>query len=431
MNAESQIKSGVKQALGTVGLRKPAVQAWKNLGRRLGPWRPPEHSGARLTPKRLLNYWRVQRDLRNTTTVVSGYPVVLTIEAANACNLRCPHCFTGAGEVGRDKGMLQMPLYEKLLDELGDYLFNIEFYNWGEPLLNKRLEDMIAMATRRGISTYISTNFSVPFDDARAERIVAAGLDLLGVSLDGATQESYEQYRVRGDFNLVLDNVRKINAAKKKLGSAKPEVAWEFHLFPHNLHELDRARDMARELRMTFMPSKGWVTGADWDTEGKYADPPPGRAAPCYFLWQRAVVNIDGGVAPCCSTFYTEDDYGVIDVQPERQDGQIALGSLHYSSFRELWNNESFQRSRAMFANRDATPEGDRAMVCYDCPITVTYDAIQKHRRAGQPMSTFQQPFGPNDGFNYFLTRKPARAQKPAEPQPLELMETPPALRHT
>lgn len=77
---------------------------------------------------------------------------------------------------------MSLELYRRLLDELGDYLFEVEAFNWGEPLLSPHIGTMIAETTARGIATRVNTNFSVPFDAARAERLVAAGLKVLTVS---------------------------------------------------------------------------------------------------------------------------------------------------------------------------------------------------------------------------------------------------------
>jgi organic radical activating enzyme len=271
---------------------------------------PYQYEGVQLTPKRVLNYWQGRIEKSRGAEQVRAYPTVLTIEATNVCNLRCPACFTGAGQDGREKSMLQAPLFNRLLNELGDRLLQIEFYNWGEPLLNKNLFPMIRKAADRGISTIISSNLSFPLDDARAEELVRSGLHVLGVSVDGATQAVYEQYRVRGDLALLLDNVKKINAAKQRLGSKTPDLTYEYHLFAHNLHEVEEARRIANELGMRFMLSKGWVAGPDWDPEGTYNGSVRPEAGRCGFLWDHAVVHNDGGVAPCCATFYKEDDYG-------------------------------------------------------------------------------------------------------------------------
>src|SRR4030043_2350783 len=137
---------------------------------------PPTYEGSKLTLKRLLNLYIVRYQYNCGHTKLLGYPLRLTVEAANMCAPRCPGCSTGRGEVARERSFLPSCLYQRLLDELGDYLMRVEFYNWGESLLNKNIYAMIQEANRRGINTTVSTNFSFPFDSARAERLVASGL---------------------------------------------------------------------------------------------------------------------------------------------------------------------------------------------------------------------------------------------------------------
>src|SRR5439155_1564519 len=137
----------------------------------------------------------------------------------NICNLECPACFTGAGDLGRPRSHLSLDLYRPVLAELAPYLLEVEFYNWGEPLLAKHIFPMIEEASAAGAHTTVSTNFSFPFDAARAERLVSSGLSVLGVSIDGARQESYEQYRRRGKLATVLENCRAVRDAKRRVGS--------------------------------------------------------------------------------------------------------------------------------------------------------------------------------------------------------------------
>jgi MoaA/NifB/PqqE/SkfB family radical SAM enzyme len=379
---------------------------------------PYKYPGVQLTPARLLNYWHGRIEKSRGVEKVRAYPTVLTIEATNVCNLRCPACFTGASQAGRDKSMLQASMFERVLDELGSRLLQIEFYNWGEPLLNKELCPMIRKAADRGISTIISSNMSVPMDDARAEEIVASGLNILGVSVDGATQEVYEQYRVRGNLELLFENVRKVTAAKRRLGSKTPQVVYEYHLFKHNLHEVEEARRIAKELEMDLMISKGWVAGPDWDEPGEFNrkfDPQPGR---CGFLWDHAVIHNDGGVAACCAVFYKEDDYGTIN--GSRSNGaqapspapsgepSVPMSELHQKRFHDVWNNDRFRTSRRMFANRPNEPR-NTDLICYDCPVTDLWRKQRAHVASGGN-GTVTTELAYNDGFNYFFNRRPARA---------------------
>ena len=180
-------------------LRHRAVQLRNGVLRRSGihsaylSVRPPRYPGLKLTAKRLLNYYLAKFQRARGNIKVRGYPLLLTFEATNVCNLHCPYCFTGDGQIGRKRTMMPMDMYQRLIDELGDYALLIDFYNWGEPLLNKNIYEMVGLASGRGISTIISTNFSVTFDQKRAEKLVNSGLAILGAGIDGASQETYEQ----------------------------------------------------------------------------------------------------------------------------------------------------------------------------------------------------------------------------------------------
>ena len=359
---------------------------------------PPAYPGVRLSARRLLNlYLSRWQEGRGHTRLISR-PIKLTVEATNICNLRCPACFTGAGLPGRTKSHMSLDFYQQLLDEFGDYLFSLEFFNWGEPLLAKHIFAMIEQATRRGISTTVSTNFSFPFDAERAERIVTSGLQILGVSIDGARQETYEQYRVRGQLDTVLRNVALVRDAKRRLGSATPRLIWQYHVFPHNLEDVETSRTMAAELGMDMAVSKGWTVGQEWDPKSEhrffwYPTPP----APCRFLWQEAVVHNEGGVAPCCGTYYPTDDVGHL---------ATTAGEPGAANFGEVWNNEKMRQARQLYRNRSA-PDAPRDHVCYDCPLTVIWEKWQVHQSSGTS-APFEAGFGTNDCFNYFWNRRPA-----------------------
>jgi MoaA/NifB/PqqE/SkfB family radical SAM enzyme len=379
---------------------KSAVRRIPGASKTYNFLRLPGDDGVKITPRRLFNLYRVRHQYERGDTVVSGYPIILTVEAGNVCNLRCPACFTGAGEVGRVRSFMPLELYRKLLSELGDYLFRVDFYNWGEPLLSKDIYTMIEEAKRYGIGTNVSTNFSLPFDQDRAERLVKSGLDVLGVSIDGATQEAYEKYRVRGNLERVLANCRLVYEAKRRLGSSTPRMVWEFHVFEHNFHEVETAKAIAAELEMDISIEKGWVNGEEWNPEGEFKFYLEPHALRCDFLWQRAVVQNDGGISPCCGTFYREDDYGKVAIGPD---------DVAASSFMEVWNNQTFQTARRFFRSRSGSDD-EKKLICFECPSTRTWEDRSNHLAAGGRLSDFKGRYSTNDSWNYFFERRPDRS---------------------
>ena len=107
------------------------------------------------------------------------------------------------------------------------------------------------------------------------------------------------------------------------------------------------------------------------------------------------MINADGGVAPCCGTFYREDDVGRLE--ETEGDGGAA-------TFFEVWNGERQKASRAFFDSRDV-PEEQKKLICHDCEWTHFWEDWVRYLRSGAPPGTFEARSG--TGFNYFWDRRP------------------------
>ena len=283
-------------------------------------------------PKAYFNWLRANWELLLGTSDVKARPLKITFDPTNVCQLRCPLCPTGLEVQDCEQGHARLPMFEKLLGELGDHLFFVDFFNWGEPLLNTHIEDFVCLAASRKIITRISTNLSLPLTDERIERIVASGLNEIVVSLDGASNATYGLYRRRGNFDLVFGNLRRLIEAKRRLGLKRPLVTWQFLVFGFNEHEIPRAEAMAVDIgveKLIFLPA--------FLDEGRYPMPESDKslvatwkpknplyqienasgndATPrsrCGWHYMSAAVNWDGTVASCCTTFSKQDDFGTI-----------------------------------------------------------------------------------------------------------------------
>lgn len=359
----------------------------------------PPLGGYRLTRRRRLNYYLNRAEYERGRTRLWSFPTRLIVEPASACNLRCPYCLTGAGEVGRPRALMTLELYRRLLDELGDYLFEMELFHWGEPLLNPHVYDMLEMASARGIATTVNTNLAVPFDRARAERLVASGLSELTVSVDGATQETYEQYRVRGRLARVVESCRLLVDARRRFGRESMRLNLEFHVFAHNVDDVDGMRQLAATLGMPLRIFKGVVPGEDWDTAGRFDYCVAPMPLPCIWLWGTALVSTDGGVLACRGGFQSADDMGRLAVRP---------AELGAARFRDVWNGPRFRAARGFYRRRD----GDPTHVCFDCPNTRMWERWKAHYVAGGTKETFDPGFTLNGIWNYFWDRgrRPDRA---------------------
>ncbi|MEN9394663.1 MAG: hypothetical protein RL362_884, partial [Bacteroidota bacterium] len=135
-----------------------------------------------------------------------GMPVSMSIEPTTACNLGCPECPSGLKSFQRKTGNLKLNDLEEWLPKWKGHLTYLNFYFQGEPFIHPQLPQMIALASQHRIVTSISTNGHFLTDEV-IDLIIEAKLSRLIISLDGFTQEVYEQYRVHGDVDKVKDAV--------------------------------------------------------------------------------------------------------------------------------------------------------------------------------------------------------------------------------
>ena len=215
--------------------------------------------------------------------VLKSRPIYLVLEPGTVCNLRCPHCATGAriGTLGGD--LLRPETFRRIVGHLPlDTLFEVCLFNWGEPFLNPHLMDYIVWFARRGIRVTIHTNFSArDYDDAYMDALVRSGLTHLVASVDGASQATYEKYRVGGDFERVIRNLARLAQARKRLCSDTPKITYKMLLNRYNEGETEKARCIAESIGIEFALDKHLGTPSEvrdqWIAEsvrGEYGDEP-------------------------------------------------------------------------------------------------------------------------------------------------------------
>src|SRR3989338_1632385 len=75
-----------------------------------------------LTFKKVINYIKNMYDAIIRNPYVSSYPIHITVDPANICQLKCPLCPTGQGLYSRPKIMMRFDDFKKILEQLGDYI---------------------------------------------------------------------------------------------------------------------------------------------------------------------------------------------------------------------------------------------------------------------------------------------------------------------
>jgi MoaA/NifB/PqqE/SkfB family radical SAM enzyme len=328
------------------------------------------------TPKKIANLLRAEWALRTGKTSLTSMPYIYIIDPTNVCNLRCPLCPTGNGTNARPKKMMGYECFTTIVDEVRDYALELILHNWGESLLHPRIFDMIRYSSAANIGTSVSSHFN-NVTEAMIDDLIDSGLEHLTVSLDGASQEVYATYRVRGNLSAALDALSLLQRRKCERRSATPLVEWQYLVMKHNEHEIAAARALAEELgverfRLTsaglqFEQLENMELAAQWMPE----DPRFRGYAPetilergylydeaCFYPYRAITINPDGGVAPCCAISHTRWDFGQVPRQ----------------TVREIWNNRHYRSARSLFSNRPIVDPV--STVCDGC---VLYKQ-QKHR---------------------------------------------------
>jgi len=323
-------------------------------------WRNPQTGFRRRLPlSKIRNAIAAKAEQKLNRLKPKSSPFIAVIDPTNACQLHCPLCPTGQGSEGRKKGMMKLDTVDRILKELGHTIIDAELDNWGEPFLNPDLYAIIAAFKNYKIHTAASTNLSFK-EQLDPQELVNCGLDHLIVSTDAARPKTYQKYRVGGDFELVLENIKKVVETRKKRGSLRPFITMKFLVFPHNLAEQDEFNKLAHDLgadrvqfQAPYFPEKmierlyQKITPEQIE---KFARPKPKRRN-CHWLWTGVAISWDGGVSPCC--------FGI------SYHSQFDFGNICSQSFREIWTSDIYQQARSVFLGKE--PKDSRARFCFSC----------------------------------------------------------------
>ncbi len=286
-------------------------------------------------------------------------PFVLFVDPSSGCNLQCAFCPTGdralIKDTGRYQGAMSFDVYRKIIDGLADFPEKIKvlrLYKDGEPLMNKRLADMVGYAKQSGHVPYIDTTTNgVLLDPDRIGPVVEAGLDRVNISVNGMTREQYKNFtKYDFDFARFVDNVKWLYAHKgeceiviKIPGELITEAQrQEFfdtfgdycdRIFIENFAPCWPQFDVETRLGVTF-------------TAGIYQQP-IGRTDTCPYIFYAMSINADGLASACFL------DWG----------RKLKVGDVREHSLREIWNSDEFNALRMLHLKG----ERKRHPVCSQC----------------------------------------------------------------
>lgn len=283
-----------------------------------------------------------------------GVPFNVSIEPTTTCNLGCPECPSGLKSFTRPTGNLDYTFYKKTIDEIGDKLIYLYFYFQGEPYMHPKFLELVKYAAQRKIYTVTSTNAHF-LTERKARETVASGLDRILISIDGTTQQTYEQYRIGGSLEKVLEGTKNLVQAKREMNSNTPHIVFQFLVVKPNEHQIEEVKQLAVEIGVDEVKLK---TAQVYDFENgnelipsieqysRYRKQADGTYKiknellnHCWKLWHSCVITWDGKIVPCCFD----------------KDAQHQLGDLTTKTFAQIWQSSLYQsfRSRILKSRKE------------------------------------------------------------------------------
>jgi MoaA/NifB/PqqE/SkfB family radical SAM enzyme len=185
-------------------------------------------------------------------------PLNIVIDAVNWCPLHCTSCPQGRREVVQDKAKLKPDQLRNILSAFERQAWpirRVNLFNWGEPLLNPMLPELVRVAKHFapvGIST---TGNHVACD---IDELLSAGPDFFIISTSGMTQAIYETTHEGGSVDKFIAFCRLVAHTNRLAERPLNGICLTFHRYKNNLHEEPTARALAKECGFKFVPL--WAT---------------------------------------------------------------------------------------------------------------------------------------------------------------------------
>lgn len=268
-------------------------------------------------------------------------PMKIHVDPASGCNFRCFFCpQTDPGALraaGVKAGVMKLPLLQKLVDDLAVFpqmVDELVFGNYGEPLLNKHIDEMVAYAVQSGRVREVSliTNAAL-LTKERANKIAAAGLQKVRISVEALSDEGYlATTKVKVAFADIVENIRYLHSLRKRpfiyvkiidTGLSPEEKRKFFQTFTpiSDAISIENLMPVTEEAAEIVGDNAKGMTGVSLST---------GRAV-CPSPFYSLSVHMDGDVGVCCSDWHHK----------------TSVGSLQSQSLGEIWTGEPLRQFRA------------------------------------------------------------------------------------
>lgn len=264
---------------------------------------------------------------------INKLPNKVRIEACSLCQLNCRDCYMRKDDknciIGN--GYLKFKDFKKFIDK-HPYIKSIELSLSGEIFLNPELLEIIKYAYVKNVklTAFNGVNFNTVSDEM-LEALVKYKFTGITFSIDGTSQKTYETYRRNGNFDKVIENIKKLNEYKEKYNSKFPILNWQYIVFEHNKHEIIQTPKLKEELKIENIYFKEpWNSnGFDEKTINDIKEVKKkltytideeintiiyeNSIAPCFLPWIKPQINWNGKLLGCYCSIHNQFEKNVFE----------------------------------------------------------------------------------------------------------------------
>lgn len=286
----------------------------------------------------------------------------INIELSARCGYQCIGCPNTY--MKRDKGSMTLDLFESIVNEISDTIDIVYLANFGEPLLNKQIPEMLELLRGAPIKSVLSTSGAPLHTFNNLEFLTS--LDELIISINGFDQETYAKHQKGGDLGNVLSGLDNLGPIMQ---SAETNYVLQLVANKYNLEDIEKIDSFAKEYSFDSIIIKSFnVMDNKQETFDEFI--PPNSIfsrykervlgensqikAPCKEWF---VINWNGDVNPCCWNY----------------EGDIILGNVKKEGVFGVWNSKGARDFREKIARKEYI---DICVNCGDSQVIKEYKVI-------------------------------------------------------
>jgi MoaA/NifB/PqqE/SkfB family radical SAM enzyme len=226
----------------------------------------------------------------------------------------------------------------------------IRYTSNGEPLAHPQCYDLLDYAVRNsGVMVALTTNGTI-MNERRMGRLLESGLDVIDVSIDAFTAETYARVRVNGKLDVTRANVLRL-LEHVRAGGLRTRVVVSYVEQPENRHETRDFERFWKEAGAHFVVVRRLHSAAGAVPTVAHAmrdaNAPVSRT-PCLYPWERISLTPDGKLAFC----------------PQDWVHGSVVADYHATTIREVWQSPFYTALREAHLSNDFSCHA----FCGQCP---------------------------------------------------------------